>query len=127
VYAPKKDPMHNSTRRPPTRANKGNKRPGTEYTGKVPKKAHTKKHCNLCNKFGGTNTIHNTKDCCRYEKVGMEKSNIHTAKKGREKPNSTKHVFMQLRKKMDRLEKGIKELDAKQKKRCHSNGDSKLE
>ncbi len=37
--------------------NKGKKeikRPGTESTARVPKKACTEKHCNLCKKHGGT-------------------------------------------------------------------------
>ncbi len=48
-----------------SKGKKGNKRPGTESTARVPKKACPKKHCNLCKKHGGTYTTHNTKDCCR--------------------------------------------------------------
>jgi hypothetical protein len=33
---------------------KGKKCPGTESTARVPKKVHFKKHCNLCNRHGGT-------------------------------------------------------------------------
>jgi hypothetical protein len=47
---------------------KGNKQPGTESTIRVPKKAQTKKHCNLCKKHGGAHTTHNTRDCRKYEK-----------------------------------------------------------
>jgi hypothetical protein len=75
----------------------------------------------------GMHNTHNTKDCCRYEKDGTEKSDFRTAKKGREKPNPIKHSFVQLSKKMDRLEKAIKKLDAKQKKCCHSNSGSDSE
>jgi hypothetical protein len=59
----------------------------------------------------------------------MEQKNLdlHAAKKGRMKPNPTKHSFVQLSKKMDRLEKAIKKQDAKRKKHCHSNSDSKSE
>ncbi len=78
----------------------GNKRPGTEYTGKIPKKACIEKHCNLCKKHGGTHTMHNTNDCCRYKKDRTEISNFHAAKKGGKKPNPTKHSFTQLSKKM---------------------------
>jgi hypothetical protein len=106
---------------------KGNKRPGTGSMGMVPKKACTKKHCNLYKKYGGTYTTHNTKFCHRYEKDGSEKSNFCTAKKGAKKPNPTKQSFMQLSEKMDRLEKAIKKQDATWTKNCHSNCDSDSE
>ncbi len=72
---------------------KGNKRPHTKSMGKVPKKACTKKHCNLCKKHGVAYTMHNTKDCCRYEKDRMEKSNFCTATKGGKKPNPTTQLL----------------------------------
>ena len=71
---------------------KGNKKPGTKYTGKVPKKAHTKKLCNLCKEHEGAHTMHNTKDCWRYKKDGTEKSNFRTTKKGK-KNQSYKALF----------------------------------
>ncbi len=101
------------------KSKKGNKRPRTESKGKVPKKACTKKHCHLCNKHGGAHTMHNTKDCCRYEKDGMEKSDFSTTKKGGKKPTLTKHSFAQLSKKMDKLEK--------KKKPCRRGSDSNIE
>jgi hypothetical protein len=52
---------------------KGTKRPGTASL-RVPKKARTKKHCNLCKKHGGAYTTHNTCDCRCFEKDGTEKS-----------------------------------------------------
>ncbi len=66
---------------------KGNKQPGTESMIRVPKKACTKKHCNLCKKHGGTHTMHNTRDSCKYEKDEMEKASFRTTKKGKKKPN----------------------------------------
>ena len=48
------------------------KQPGTEATARVLKKACATKHCNLCKKHGGAYTMHNTRDCCRFEKDGME-------------------------------------------------------
>ncbi len=62
---------------------KGTERPGTDNNARVPKKARTKKHCNLCKKRGGAFTTHNTRDCCRFENDRTEKSNFHAAKKGR--------------------------------------------
>ncbi len=87
---------------------KGNKRPDTNSMGMGPKKACTKKHCNLCKKHGGPYTMHNTKDCSKYEKDGMEKSDFYTTNKGRKNPNPTKQSFVQLSEKMDKLKKTIK-------------------
>jgi hypothetical protein len=64
------------------KSNKGNKRPGTNSTCRLPKKAPTKKHCNRCKKHGASYTMHNTKNCCRYEKDRLEKSDLHAAKNG---------------------------------------------
>jgi hypothetical protein len=47
---------------------KGKKCPGTNSTARVPKKVCFEKHCNLCKKHGGTHTMHNTRDWCRFEK-----------------------------------------------------------
>jgi hypothetical protein len=77
-------------------SNKGKKenmRPGTKSMTRVLKKFCTEKHCNLCKKHGGVYTMHNKKDCCKYEKDGTEKANFHAAKKGRRKPNPAKHSF----------------------------------
>jgi hypothetical protein len=63
-----------STGKASTKNKKGNKRPGTESTYKIPKKACSEKHCNLCKKHGGAHTMHNTQDCHRYEKNGNKKS-----------------------------------------------------
>jgi hypothetical protein len=106
--------------------NKGDKRPGTKVTIQVPKKVCHKKHCNVCQKHGGSYTMHNTKDCCRYEKNGMEKY-FRAAKKGIKKSNSTKQSFTQLSEKMEKLKKAIKKKDTKRKKHCHSDSNSNLE
>ncbi len=116
-----------SSKKAPIKGEKGNKQPGTESTIRVPKKACTKKHCNLCKKRGGTHTMHNTRDCHKYEKEGMEKTDFRAIKKVRKKPNLAKQTFAQLSKKLDKLEKAIKKQSAKSKK-CHrddSNSDSK--
>ncbi len=64
---------------------KGKKRPGTNTTVRVPKKVQFEKHCNLCKKHGGAHTMHMTRDCCKYEKDGTEKSSFCAAKKGGKK------------------------------------------
>jgi hypothetical protein len=65
---------------------KGKKCPGTKSTARVPKKVLFEKHCNLCKRHGGAYTMHNTRDCHRFEKEGKEKSNFHTTKKSGKKP-----------------------------------------
>ncbi len=105
----------------------GTKRPGTDNNTKVPKKARTKKHCNLCKKHGGAYTMHNTCDCRRFEKDRMEKSDFRAAKKGGKNLNPVKQSFAQLSKKLDKLEKVIKKKDTKKRKHCISNSDSDSE
>jgi len=102
---------------------KGAKRPGTE-SPRVPKEVRTEKHCNLCKKHGGTHTTHNTCDCCRFEKDGMEKTDFRAAKKGGKTPNPTKQSFAQLSEKLDKLEKVLKKRDTKKRKRRRSNSNS---
>jgi hypothetical protein len=106
---------------------KGNKQPGTESMAWVPKKACTKKHCNLCKKHGSMHAMHNTRDCHTYEKDRLEKVDIHVAKKKKKKLNPAKNSFAQLSKKLDKLKKAIKRQGTKWKKhhRDNSNSDSK--
>ncbi len=76
--------------------NKGEKRkkcPGTNSTVRVPKKVRFEKfekNCKLCKKHGGAHTTHNTRDCCRYEKDGTEKSRFRASKNGRKEKLSHK-------------------------------------
>ena len=106
------------------RKKKGTQQHGTEATAIVPKKAHAKKHCNLCKKHGAAYTTHNTRDCRRFEKDRSEKSDFHAAKKGRKNPNTVKQSFTQLSEKLDKLEKVIKKKDAKKQKRCSRDSNS---
>jgi hypothetical protein len=92
---------------------KGKKCPGTKSTARVPKKVWFKKHCNLCKKNGGTYTMHNTQDCCRFERDGQEKSNFCATKKGSKKANPVNQNFTQLRKKLKKLDKVLKKLSKK--------------
>jgi hypothetical protein len=62
-----------SNKKAPNTGKKEKKRPGTESTARVPKEVRFKKHCNLCKKHGGVCTMHNTKDCRKYEKDSTEK------------------------------------------------------
>jgi hypothetical protein len=105
---------------------KGKKHPGTKSTARVPKKVCFKKHCDLCKRHGGAYTMHNTRDCCRYEKNGKEKSNFCATKKGGKKINPVKQNFVQLSKKFDKLKKALKKWSKKVKKHHYkdSNFDS---
>jgi hypothetical protein len=70
---------------------KGKKCPGTDSTVRVPKKVQfVEKHCELCKKHGSAHTMHNTHDCCRFEKDGTEKSSFRAAKKGGKRSNPIK-------------------------------------
>jgi hypothetical protein len=101
----------------------GNKRPGTNSMSRDLKNACTKKHYGLCKKHGDAYTTHNTKNCCKYEEDGMEKSKFCTVKKGGRKPNPTKQSIAQMRETINKLKKAIKKQDAKKKKRCRSDSD----
>ncbi len=71
--------------------------------------------------------MHNhTKDCNGFEKDGKEKPYFHATKKGGKKSNSARQNFLQLGKKLDKLEKALKKLSKKAKKCWYedSNSDS---
>jgi hypothetical protein len=108
------------------KSKKGKKHPGTDSMVKVPKKVRFEKHCDLCKKHGGTYTMHNTRDCPRFEKDGKEKSNFCATKKDGKKGNPVNHNFAQLTKKMEKLEKALKKFGKKGKNRHYedSNSDS---
>jgi hypothetical protein len=97
-----------SSKKASHKGKKGQKRPGTKSTARVPKKACFKKHYDLCKKHGGTYTMHNTCDCRRFKKDGKEKSIFHAAKKGSKEVNLVNQNFTQLTKKIEKLEKALK-------------------
>jgi hypothetical protein len=63
-----------SSKKDSHKGKKGKKHPGTKSTARVSKKVRFKKHFNLCKRHGGAYTMHNTCDCCMFEKDGKEKS-----------------------------------------------------
>jgi hypothetical protein len=71
-----------SSKKASNKSEKGKKHPGTNSTARDPKKYCFEKNCNMGKKHEGTYTTHNTRDCCRFEKDGKEKSDFCTAKKG---------------------------------------------
>jgi hypothetical protein len=76
---------------------------------------------------GGAHTTHNTRDCCRFEKDGKEKSSFRAAKKGGHKSNLVNQNFAQLTKKIKKLEKALKKSGKKGKKHCYEDSDSDSE
>ncbi len=94
---------------------------------RVPKKVHFEKHCNLCKKHGGAYSTHNARDCCRFEKDGKKMSNFCAAKKGRKKGNPVNQNFMQLTKKIEKLEKALKKSGKKGQKHRYKDSDSDSE
>jgi hypothetical protein len=109
------------------KSKKGKKRPGANSTARVHKKVRFEKHSNLCKKHGGAYTMHNTHDCCRFEKDGKEKSDVHAAKKGRKKGCPINHNFAQLNKKIKKLKKALKKSGKKGKKHRYKDSDSNSE
>jgi hypothetical protein len=71
--------------------------------------------------------MHNTRDCCRFEKDGKKKSVFCTAKKGGTKANPFNQNFVQLTKKIEKPKKALKKSSKKVRKRQYkdSNPNSK--
>jgi hypothetical protein len=106
---------------------KGKKCPGTNFPARVRKKVHFEKHCNLCKKHRGAHTMHNTRDYCRFEKDGKEKSNFRAAKKDGYKNNPINQNFAQLTDKIEKLEKALKKSGKKGQKHHDEDSDSNFE
>ncbi len=103
------------------------KRPGTDPTAWVPKKVQFAKNCNLCKKHGGAHTTHNTGECRKYEKDGTEKASFRAAKKGGKKSYPANQNFVQLTKKIEKLEKALKKSGKRGKKRRYEDSNSNSE
>ncbi len=116
-----------SSKKASHKGKKEKKCPGTKSMARVSKKVCFKKQCNLCKKHGGAYTTPNTHDCRRFKKDGKEKSKFGAAKKGGEKANPLNQNFVQLTKKIERLEKALKKSGKKAQKRQYKdrNSDSK--
>jgi hypothetical protein len=106
---------------------KGKKCLVTISTAKLPKKVYFEKHWDLCKKHGGAYTTHNTCDCCRFENDGKEKPNFCATKKGGKKANPVNQNFVQLTKKIKKLEKALKKSGKKGQKRRYEDSNSNSE
>ncbi len=103
---------------------KGKTHPGTKSTARVSKKVCFKKHYSLCKRHGGACTMHNTRDCHRFEKDRKEKSNFCTTKKGGKKVNPVNQNFAQLTKNIEKLKKALKKSGKEAKKRQYKDSNS---
>jgi hypothetical protein len=126
ICAYKKDKLESSEKFS-HKSEKGKKRPGTNSTARVPKKVRFEKNCNLCKKYGGTYTMHNTRDYHRFEKDGKEKSDFRAARKDGKKGNPINHNFAQLTKKIEKLKKVLKKSGKKGQKHCYKDSGSNSE
>jgi hypothetical protein len=124
TYEKGKSESYKKSEKSSNKGKKGKKCLGTNSTARIPKKVHFEKNCDLCKKHGGAYTTHNTHDCCRFDKDGKEKSNFCAAKKGGQKGNPVNQNFLQLTKKIKKLEKVLKKSGKKGQKRCYEDSDS---
>jgi hypothetical protein len=124
TYEKGKLDSHEKSEKSSNKGEKGKKRPSTNSTARVPKKVYFEKHCNLCKKHESAYTMHNTRDCCRFEKDGKETSNLCAAKKGGQKGNPVNQNFAQLTDKIEKLKKALKKPCKKVQKRRYKDSDS---
>jgi hypothetical protein len=100
---------------------KDSKRSGSFREERAPKKARTEKLCDLCKKYGGAHTTHNTVDCKKFDAGGSLKSGFLPRKKSDRNENFAqimKDGFAQVTK---AFKKDIKKASRKEKKRKHSS------
>jgi hypothetical protein len=112
----------------------GKRKNGNSSADKIPKKARVEKHCNLCQKHGGTSSTHNTSECTKYEKYDTLK-----AEWGKRAPSKTAgktktvggNAFAQMAERMAKLEKTLKKhtktSSRKKKRHYKSSSDSDSE
>jgi hypothetical protein len=116
-----------SSKKSSNKGEKGKKCPVTNSTARAPKKVRFEKNCNLCKKHGGEYTMHNTRDCRRFDKDGNKKSDFCAAKKGGKKANPINQNFMQLTEKIKKLEKMLRKSGNKDQKRHYEDSISNSE
>jgi hypothetical protein len=100
---------------------KDSKRSASFREERAPKKARTEKLCDLCKKYGGAHTTHNTVDCKKFDAGGSLKSGFLPRKKSDRNENFAqimKEGFAQVTK---AFKKDIKKASRKEKKRKHES------
>jgi hypothetical protein len=95
-----------------------NKRKMVSFNEPIPKKVcKVVKHCALCKKHGGTQAMHNTSDCHKYEKDSKPKKGFGKGQHGSTAlDKKTASAFAQLSAKVAKLEKANKKLKKSSKK-----------
>ena len=94
------------------------------FNDQIPKKRHVDvKHCVLCKKHGGVHNIHNTTECCRYEKDSTPKKSFAGKNAQRNLRNGSaqreQNNYAQFSTKIAKLEKSNKRLKHANKKCKH--------
>ena len=98
---------------------------------RIPKKKRVEKHCNLCQKHGGTQDTHNTNDCTKYEKDGTLKpewAKKSSAKATGKTCKSNGNAFSQVMDRLSKMEKALKKgtKSSSCKKKCYYSSDCLL-
>ena len=113
----------------PTTKNRKHKGTGSN-ADRIPKKVQTKRHCVLCQKYGGHANSHNTSNCSKYEKDGTKKlgwsSKLPRAASGKYK-KSDNNSYAQLQKHFNKLKKAVKKGkkgSSSRKKKCYTSSNS---
>jgi len=109
--------------------NSGKRKGMSSNADRIPKKVRTEKYCQLCKKYGGAHTTHDTGSCSKYEKDGKEKagwgSKSPASAQGKYKKNdSYKSSFAALEKRCNKLEKRLKKGKSSHKKKRYASSDS---
>ncbi len=107
-----------------TNFEKSGKRKGMSSSAdRIPKKVKSSsdQFCQLCKEHGGPHSMHNTKDCCKYEKDGSKKKFGQSDTKSAGKSGN---LFSQLMDKNSKLEKLVKKSTKKASRKCRRHNDS---
>ena len=91
---------------------------------RVPKKACTEKLCDLCKKYGGAHTNHNTGDCKKFDAGGSLKAGFLPRKKSNRNKNFAQIMKDGFAKVTKAFKKDLKKTSQKEKKHKHDS-DSK--
>jgi hypothetical protein len=92
---------------------------------RAPKKACTEKLFDLCKKYGGAHTTHNTGDCKKFDAGGSLKEGFHPRKKSDRNKNFAQIIKDGFTKVTKAFKKDLMKASQKEKKRKHgSDSDS---
>ena len=111
---PKENPKGNP-------AQKAEKRKMTSFRDQIPKKPKTSpkpsKHCNLCQKHGGTPKMHNTIECKKYRPDGTPKKQV-VRSDGKHDHKKRGKSYAQLLEEIRELKRDVRKDRKKKSKKC---------